>query len=1426
MRYLILGSAEARDDNGNPLPLGGSRLRALLTALAMRAARPAPVAVDVLIDEVWTHDPPQDAPAALQALVGRLRRAIGRDAVVSSPGGYRLATNGRQDVDLLHFEALAKHGTRALGAGDAQAAADVLRQALALWRGPALADLPDREAAAARPEALRLTALHRRIDADLALGQAADVIPELRELVMDHPLDETFHAQLIRALHASGRPADALAAYEAVRRTLADHLGTDPGADLKVLHGLLLSGAPLSSSAPLSRESLAGAALPGGPVPPSAGAGPAAVRRPGGPTGPVDDGGAGGGGGGGGGGERGAARGSEAAFGAGAAYDGRDRGGEAGASSSGDEARRGPYGPVAPHASEPTRVAHADRAPEAPHGPGTQVGIPGGERLAAGDPAREPNTAPDTAPGSAAAGGAAVPRAPESVGGVAAGRGGAGALGPYAERGHETPRDGGPAAGYTVHTPEATYGGGSAAAVHGARAPEAGPDMARPAGAAHGSETALAGAPPAPSNGGPGPGGPQRGGFRPRGNLRARLTSFVGRQSEIGDLHGDLRGARLVTLTGPGGSGKTRLSEEAASTVTTAYPDGVWVAELAKLDHPAAVPGAVLSAVGDRETSLLATGLEGRMGPADGADPTARLVELCAHRRLLLLLDNCEHVIDAAARLAETLLAHCPGVTVLATSREPLGVPGETVRPVEPLRPAPAHQLFAERAAATLPGFDPARDADTSAAVAEICRRLDGLPLAIELAAARLRLLTPRQIADRLDDRFRLLTSGSRTLLPRQQTLRAVVDWSWDLLDERERTVLRRASVFAGGWGLSAAEAVCADAPPAADPSAAERPATDPSASDRPVRLREHIAPGDVLDLLGALVDKSLLVVDHPTTDRTSEDPAHPVPEGQGSEAPHPGDPAGTPDAAPSEVRYRMLETIHEYVGERAVEDPAARADHAAAVARHTTHFLNFARTAEPRLRSAEQLPWLRRVETELDNIRAALKRSLETRDEQTATDFIMAMSWFWWLRNYRDEGIAWTREALILGGSMGRDDIYSMLGSIPAEVPPGQDGVDAAVTRYWDQMDLRILLFFLNADNADGPTLTSRVARSAALRIRDAYMGHPGPRTARFPGMLWPFAGFVIDGHTGTVPLMSEAVAHCRAHGDDWAVGVALMFRTHITIDSSGGMKNAVADWAELRELSRQVGDRWMLAQIETAAGEMAASHARLDEARAAYEMARRLAREIGAHTETPFLITRLADVAINDGDLDRAEELLDQSDQEAERRGSRDVQSFNRLLRSLIELHRGDLARARTLCDEARRTGEQATPPPQFWILVDGMDARLTADEGDAPGALRKVRDNLSRGVETGCAELLLAHQAETVAHALMGCAEERLATRLLGAADAWRGELQRTPLQLREAEKTEAAAHRALGREAAQALRAEGAGLSVEQVIALLDELVTAV
>ncbi|WP_246643157.1 MULTISPECIES: AfsR/SARP family transcriptional regulator [Streptomyces violaceusniger group] len=1302
VRYLILGTTEARDDHGDPLPLGGPRIRALLAALAVRAARTAPASVDALIDEVWADDPPHDAPAALQALVGRLRRAIGRDAVLSSPGGYRLATAAPQDdVDLLRFERLTHEGIRALDADDPETAAATLREALALWRGPALADLPDRDAAAARPEALRLTALHRRIDADLALDRPTDVIPELRELVADHPLDETFHAQLIRALRAAGHSADALAAYEDVRRILADRLGTDPGAELKELHRRLLTTDAEALREPRGGEPTAQTAPPRADGHEGSGGGTRADGRA------IDG--------------RRAAR---------SAFDGRAGGGRTDG------------------------------------GAGSRVD--GGE---AGSRTAGPRTPGSRSPGSRTAGSRTA-----------------------------------------------------------------------------GSRTAV---PPLP-----------------HGNLRARLTSFVGRQKEIGDILCDLEGARLVTLTGPGGSGKTRLSEEAAGAVTDGYPDGVWIAELAPLDQPSAVPGAVLSAVGRRETMLPASGLESRTTGADGGDPTSRLVEYCADRRLLLLLDNCEHVIDTAARLAETLLAHCPGVTVLATSREPLGVPGETVRPVEPLPPAPAHQLFAERAATVRPGFDPAADPDTAAAVAEICRRLDGLPLAIELAAARLRLLTPRQIADRLDDRFRLLTSGSRTALPRQQTLRAVVEWSWDLLDERERTVLRRVSVFAGGWTLSAAEAVCADAPPGASAltsstgstgsadhadntdhtddkdadgvtedgvgirdvledamASTPEPGDTVAYAETRAPTRSHarpqarIAPAEVLELLGALVDKSLLIVDHPSHGAAAESSG----------------PAG------GEPRYRMLETINEYVGERATEDVVARADHKAAVARHTAHFRDFIRTAEPRLRSAGQLPWLRLVEADLDNIRAALHRSLTTADEGTVFALIRDLAWFWWLRNYRDEGAAWVGRALALesrphgtdgeadrglGGEADRapggSHPLDQFPLIPARVPDGEDGVDEEATRYWQFMDLRLLLFFLLAEQGTGPDPSDPEIRDAAIRMRDAYASHSGPRSASFPGLLWPFAAFVIQGFSGDMlPLMDRNVAHCRTHGDDWALGVTLMYRTHLAIDMPGGVESAGDDMAELRELAARVGDRWMLAQVEGARGEIATHRGRFGEAKAAYERATRLAQELGAHTEVPFLYTRLADLAVHERDVEGALRLVERSEEEAERCGTQDVLAFNDIVRSEAELVRGDLARARTYCDAARRRALRGTSPPQFWVVANGLEARITGLEGDLVGGLRKLRNTLRDGLAVNSMELLLAHQAESAAELLAGCGQEPLAARLLGAADGWRGRLPRSPLVAGDVGATAARASEALGQAPVEKLRTESTTLTPGEALRLLDE-----
>jgi predicted ATPase/DNA-binding SARP family transcriptional activator len=1119
VRYLILGATEVRDARGRPVPLGGRRLRALLTALALRAGSDAPVPVDVLIDEVWPGPDalPADAPAALQALVGRLRRSLGRDAVRSLPGGYRLHA-AADDVDLLRFQQLARRGARALDEGDPATAAGLLREALALWRGPALADLPDRASAAGRPDALRHTALQRRIAADLALGHADRVLPELRALTADHPLDEPLNVLYLRALRATGRTAEALEAYETVRRATADRLGTDPGGELRALHAALLA---------------------------------------------------------------------------------------------------------------------------------------------------------ETTPGAPAA--AAAP------------------------------------------------------------APAAGPS-ARPAG--------------------------------PPGNLRARLNSFVGRETDLTTLRADLDASRLVTLTGPGGSGKTRLAERAAtdvSTATEAFPDGAWLVELASIDHAAAVPGAVLSALGRRSTSLFPALDAARPAPHDHTvDATERLLELCARRRLLLVLDNCEHLVEAAAALTDVLLTHCPGLTVLATSREPLGVPGETVRPVEPLPPAPAHRLFAERGAEARPGFRPEATQQDAAAVpcaqgarggprsddvvAEICRRLDGLPLAIELAAARLRFLTPAQIAERLDDRFRLLTTGSRTVLPRQQTLRAVVDWSWDLLDAGERTVLRRLAVFAGGCTLSAAEHVCAGPGP-----------EDGDAGSGP----------DVMNVLSALVDKSLLIAD------TSAAAAH------------------------TGVRYRMLETIHAYARERAAEHPD---DLARTETRHTAQILRFVTAAEPRLRSADQLSWLPRVEADLDNVRAVLDRAVRRADTATLIAVIEAMGWFWWLRNYRDEGARWITRVL--------------------ELLTDRTGVQARL--------LQLLRYFLLHEQQGQQQLRSPEADRVGKAIAESFR-EPRPEGARFPGLLWPFAAFLSEGSGGVSALMNLAVANCRAQGGPWELGAVLLFRAHLAVDTPGGLARAVADAAEIDELSHAAGDRWLLSQACGLRAEIDVVHGRHAQARAEYRTALRHADALGAHTEACFLLARVADTHYRQGDERQADEIAERAVREAERLGVADARFYATLLRTVIALDRGEVPQARTLFTETRQWAEGGTPPAMLDAALLTLEARVTAAEGDDPlRAVRLARDALRRGEQTDSPEVIRAAALLGAAAATLVLGRPATAVRLADAARVVRGDLPAGVPDQREDRRIRAAAARATAAapsDAEEPAAADGEVTTIGQAATLLEKILAA-
>ncbi|MFE9835934.1 BTAD domain-containing putative transcriptional regulator [Streptomyces sp. NPDC005551] len=1085
MRYRILGVTQAADDQGTPIPLGGPRVRALLTALALHPGRT--VTPESLIDEVWADDPPQDAPAALQALVARLRRTAGRHTVTSEPGGYRLAA-ARDDVDLYVFERLVRTGKAALDRGDAATAARELREALALWRGPALADLPDR-AAATRPEALRLEATRTRIAADLQLGRAPDAVPELRELTAAHPYDEPLHALLLRALRDSGRHADALAAYEGVRQNLLEGLGTDPGPELRALHRELLAGALDADSVSVPE--------PGPPVPPS-------------------------------------------------------------------------------------------------------------------------------------------------------------------------------------------------------------------------------------------------------GNIRRRLNSFVGREPELAAIRAEMRGARLLTLTGPGGSGKTRLAEEAAAGLPQA-----WLAELAPLERPEAVPSAVVSALGLRETVLITNELSAATAQAD---PVALLVEYCAPRGLLLILDNCEHVIGAAAGLAETLLTHCPDLTILATSREPLGVPGELVRPVEPLPLDPAHRLFMERAAAARPDGDAVHD---PRAVDEICRRLDGLPLAIELAAARLRLLTPRQIADRLDDRFRLLTSGSRTVLPRQQTLRAVVDWSWDLLDERERTVLCEASVFAGGWDLAAAEAVC----------------TGPAA-----------------DLVGALVDKSLIV-------------ATPYEDGAGGG-----------------MRYRMLETIHEYAAERADEVPGLRA---AAERRHRAWARALVEEAEPQLRSAGQLPWIRRLETELDNIRAALRRAVLAGAEEEAGSLALAMCWFWWLRNYRQEGAEWTGRILRLGvvldagGDLSASDAADPVRAYLA-------GADSEETHPLHRMRMRLRMqeLFLLAEAQPLEVLRDRFSPEYIRRVIGVFE-KGGPDAAVMPGLVWPLAVHFLGLSEDLRPALDASVANCRRYGGDWERGVTLMFRTHMIVDSPGGLHGIDGDLAELRTLSRRVGDRWMRAQVCSAAGEAATARGRFEEARSEYAEALRLAREVSAHVETPFLMARLAEIAFRSGDRTGALAALDEASAAADRHGVTDSRAFILVLRAHMALEDGEPDRARELYEAARAESGRGTPPPQFLAVLGQIDALVTATEAGPERGLAKLAETLRQALDTRCAEWVTASLVESAARLFADMDDLPRAVRLLAAAGHWRGVHPRPMPERCHAERVEADALTSLGPRRCESERGRGADFTPDDALRELKE-----
>jgi predicted ATPase/DNA-binding SARP family transcriptional activator len=747
IEFRLLGPPEVVLDGG-VVPIGSLQQRALLVALLL--ARDAVVSPDRLIDVVWGDDPPPSAASTLRGLVWRLRKRLPQLDLEGHDDGYRLVAGDR--VDARRFDRLAAEGHRAVEQERTEAAAASFGEALSLWHGPALGELaswPFARAEATRLDEARLDVTEDLAEAELALGRIGAALGRLESLVRDWPLRERAVGQLMVALYRTGRQADALAAYQALRHALAEELGLVPTPALRDLEAAILRQSDdllVSPPRPASAE---------------------AARRPV----ALDD---------------------TVAF-LFTDIEASTRAWE------GDVAAMGPD--LARHDAILSDVCAAwDGDVFAHTGDGLCIAFP--TAAAAIGAAVEAQRALDV-PGWRRG---VPPRVRMAIHAGAAQRRGDNWFGPTLNR---TARLLTAAGGGQVLCSETAAGLARDLLPEQVELVDCGevdlPDLARPERIYRCTHPDLGG-PSAPLR------SPTR--KRPRNNLPLALTRFVGRAGERAEVQSLVAGNRLVTLSGPGGAGKTRLALEVAGGLEDAFPDGVWLIELASVSDGTLVVPRIAAGVG------LLVGELAQSGDLQGA-----LAERLRNRRLLVVLDNCEQVIDAAASAAHSLLGACPGLSLLATSREPLAVTGEVVFSVPPLSLPPAHDGAGANGGGVdlLQAFDAvalfcarAHDLDrrfslseaNADAIVRICRRLDGLPLALELAAARARVLGTKQLAAQLDDRFAALGEGSRTAPRRHQTLRAAIDWSHDLLSPTEQTVFRRLAVFPADFNLDAVRSV------------------------------------------------------------------------------------------------------------------------------------------------------------------------------------------------------------------------------------------------------------------------------------------------------------------------------------------------------------------------------------------------------------------------------------------------------------------------------------------------------------------------------------------------------------------------------------------------------------------------------------------
>jgi predicted ATPase/DNA-binding SARP family transcriptional activator/DNA-binding CsgD family transcriptional regulator len=730
----------------------------------------------------------------------------------------------------------------------------------------------------------------------------------------------------------------------------------------------------------------------------------------------------------------------------------------------------------------------------------------------------------------------------------------------------------------------------------------------------------------------------------PRHNLPAPRTSFVGRDREIVEVKRALSMTRLLTLTGAGGSGKTRLALEVARDCVGAYPDGMWLAELAGLSEGNLVPQAVAAALGVKER------------PSQPL--TGTLVEFLRAKQTLLVVDNCEHLLEATAGLVDILLDSCPHLRILATSREALDVTGEVRWIVPPLSvPDPLHsttvkelegaesaRLFVERARRRAPTF--ALTSSNLEAVAQICRKLEGIPLAIELAAARVGTLSAVQVSERLEDSLGLLSGGPRTAPSRQRTLRAALDWSYILLSEGEKRLFRRLSVFVGGWTLEATEAMGAG---------------------------EGVEQDNALDALSGLVDKSLVTAESSDKDR---------------------------------VRYTMLEPVRRYAQEKLEEGGKEEEVRR----RHAGFFLALAEEAEPRLEGPEGMEWLERLEAEHDNLRVALSRALAGEDSELGLRLASALSLFWQERGHFNEGVRWFEEALAKGGataSRARARALNGLGGIlrtqgvldRAEACSEEALVLCEELAYSEGIaDSLAQLGLLAEFRNDAARATTLLEKSLKVAQQSGYQ-------RGVPGILMSLAWIACDG--GDIEraqqMWGEVLDMTRKQGDHAGVSQTLFFMGYTEL-ARGNQQRAEMLLEESLAISRRLGQKWLVAGCLRSLGIAATLRGDPTSAKTLIKQGLAIDLELGTTSDIAEDLEGLAEVAGTLGEHLRAARLWGAA--EAIREA---IESFWSPAERL--LHEPQLTAARSLLDE--KTWETAFAEGRAMELEEAVEYAHSEDD-----------------------------------------------------------------------------------------------------------------